>query len=277
MFFLREALRRVGVDLRHDQRHVGVHAPGRGIVDDDAALRADLRRPFLRHRAARRHQADVGRREVVILERLALEDAVAERDLLADRARTTPARRLRRRGSGARREWRAFRGRHCRWRPTTATLKPCMRNDPFAGGFPPSSAPRGRAPRRPAGGGAGAEGAVNPSRRLWWRRAICSSFSSREAASQGSELRRRGAGTTGGKHGAAAKSMRPIKPRRRRASRSVSARSGSLQSGNPTIERPRADWGRRGDRAWLGAFRRQRADARGIKIRRRGLHASLET
>src|ERR1019366_7593061 len=87
----------------------------------------------------------------------------------------------------------------------------------------------------PPGGGAGAEGPVNPSRRLWWRRAICSSFSSREAASQGSELRRRGAGTIGGKHDAAAKSMRPIKPRRRLSLLGRSARSGSLQSGNSTI------------------------------------------
>ena len=185
------ALGGVGVDLRHDQRHVGVHAPGRGIVDDDAALRADLRRPFLRHRAARRHQADVGRREVVVLERLALEDAIAERDLLADRARRRQrddfgdgetalgenlehlaadiAGGARHRDLEALHEKRSFRSR----------LPPIF--PPLAGGLLDA----------PPGGGAGAEGAVNPSRRLSWRRAICSSFSSREAASQGSELRRR--------------------------------------------------------------------------------------
>jgi len=27
----------VGVDLGHDQRHAGVHAPGAGVVDDDGA------------------------------------------------------------------------------------------------------------------------------------------------------------------------------------------------------------------------------------------------
>jgi hypothetical protein len=40
---LAEALDRVGIDLGHDQRHLGIVAPGRGIVDDDAALRGDLR------------------------------------------------------------------------------------------------------------------------------------------------------------------------------------------------------------------------------------------
>ena len=39
MFFLREARDRVGVHLRHDQRHVRVVAPGRGIVDHDARRR----------------------------------------------------------------------------------------------------------------------------------------------------------------------------------------------------------------------------------------------
>jgi hypothetical protein len=35
----------VGVHLREDHR---VNAPGRGIVDNDGALRGDLRRPFLK-------------------------------------------------------------------------------------------------------------------------------------------------------------------------------------------------------------------------------------
>ena len=40
MFFLREAGDRVGVDLGHDQRNVGVHAPGGGIVDHHRARAA---------------------------------------------------------------------------------------------------------------------------------------------------------------------------------------------------------------------------------------------
>ena len=78
---LRKALDRVGVHFRHDQRHLGVVAPGRGIVDHDAALRTDLRRPFLGDGAARRHQADIGVGEVVLVERLHLQRPVAERDL----------------------------------------------------------------------------------------------------------------------------------------------------------------------------------------------------
>jgi hypothetical protein len=70
----------------NDQRDVGVHAPGRGIVDHDRALLSDLRRPDLRDIAARRHQADIRVGEVVILQRLHLEDAIAEGDLLADGA-----------------------------------------------------------------------------------------------------------------------------------------------------------------------------------------------
>ena len=49
--------------------------------------RADLRRPFLRDRAARRHQADVGAGEIVIFERFADKRLVAEGNLRADRAR----------------------------------------------------------------------------------------------------------------------------------------------------------------------------------------------
>ena len=39
MFFLAKPVDRVGVHFRHDQRHVGVHAPGGGIVDHDAPWR----------------------------------------------------------------------------------------------------------------------------------------------------------------------------------------------------------------------------------------------
>src|SRR5690606_31845581 len=61
-------------------------APGRGVIDDDTALAADPGRKLLRYRAARRHQADVGVGEVVVVERLHLQRAVAIGDFRADRA-----------------------------------------------------------------------------------------------------------------------------------------------------------------------------------------------
>ena len=107
---------RVGVHLGHDQRHVLVVAPGRGVIDDDAALGGDLGRPLLGHRAAGRHQAEVDLGEVEGLQVLAFERCVAERDLHADRA----ARRQRVHlvdgelalGSGST----AFPGPRCPWR-----------------------------------------------------------------------------------------------------------------------------------------------------------------
>jgi hypothetical protein len=69
---------RVGVYFRHDQRHIGVVAPGRGVVDDDAALRADLGRPFLADCPAGRHQAEIGIRKIIGFEVLDLEGLVAE-------------------------------------------------------------------------------------------------------------------------------------------------------------------------------------------------------
>ena len=77
----------IGIHFRHDQRHIRVHAPGRGIIDHNRALATDLRRPFLRDRAACRHQADVGAGEIVIFERFADERPVAEGHVRADRAR----------------------------------------------------------------------------------------------------------------------------------------------------------------------------------------------
>ena len=82
---LGEALHRVGVHFRHDQRNVAVVAEGRGVIDHDAALGADLRRPLLRHLAAGRHQADVGVGEIIVLEGFDLERLVAERDFRPDR------------------------------------------------------------------------------------------------------------------------------------------------------------------------------------------------
>ncbi len=76
---------RAGVHLRHDQRHVLVVAPGRGIIDDHAALGGDARRPFLRHAAACRHQAEVHLGEIELFEVLAFERRLAERNLDPDR------------------------------------------------------------------------------------------------------------------------------------------------------------------------------------------------
>ena len=54
---LGDAVERVGVDLGHDERHVGVHPPRRGVVDDDGAGRGDaggeLRERWRRPRTAR--------------------------------------------------------------------------------------------------------------------------------------------------------------------------------------------------------------------------------
>ena len=72
---------RIGVHFRNDQRHVGIVAPGRGIIDHDAVLGADLGSPFLGDGAAGGHQADVGVGEVVVLQRLYLQRLVAEGDL----------------------------------------------------------------------------------------------------------------------------------------------------------------------------------------------------
>ena len=80
MFFLPKPATAVRVDLGHDQRHVRIHPPGRRIVDHDGTGGADLRRPFLRHRAARRHQADVDVGEIVMLERFDFQGPVAVGD-----------------------------------------------------------------------------------------------------------------------------------------------------------------------------------------------------
>ncbi|CAK7284531.1 hypothetical protein SGPA1_30404 [Streptomyces misionensis JCM 4497] len=50
---------RVRVHLGDDQRHLGVAAPGRGVVDHDGALRGDLFGQRLGGRAARREEHDV--------------------------------------------------------------------------------------------------------------------------------------------------------------------------------------------------------------------------
>ncbi len=75
--FFSEAFHRIGVDFRNDQRNVLIVAPGRRVIDNDATLRTDLRRPLLRYIATGRHQADIGIGEIVILEIGNLQRAVA--------------------------------------------------------------------------------------------------------------------------------------------------------------------------------------------------------
>ena len=53
---------RVGVGLGHDERHVGVHAPGRRVVDDDGAGRGQARGELARHRGGRAAQGEVDAR-----------------------------------------------------------------------------------------------------------------------------------------------------------------------------------------------------------------------
>ena len=82
------AVDRVGVHLGHDQRHVGVHAVERRVVDHHAARRGGLGRIDLGRLRARGEQRDVPAGEVEMLDVLDLEHAarVAELDLAAGRA-----------------------------------------------------------------------------------------------------------------------------------------------------------------------------------------------
>ena len=78
---------RLRIDLRHDQRHVGLHAEGRGVVDHHRARLRRARRERLRRLAAGRGQHDIDVFEIEGVERLYSEDVVlAERDLPADRS-----------------------------------------------------------------------------------------------------------------------------------------------------------------------------------------------
>src|SRR5690606_38781235 len=83
---LAEVLHRLRIHLRHDQRHVLVVTPGRGIIDYRAAGCGDPRSPLLRYGAARRHEAEVRFLEVELLEVEAFERFLAVADFRADRA-----------------------------------------------------------------------------------------------------------------------------------------------------------------------------------------------
>ena len=115
-------LEHVRVDLRHDQRHVLVVAPGRRVIDDDAALGADAGAVLLRGARARAHQADVDLGEVERREVLAFERFVAVGDLDADRAARREGVRPRRRETAARRARSSSPGRRC---PSRRQQRPC--------------------------------------------------------------------------------------------------------------------------------------------------------
>ena len=74
---------RAGVDLRHHQRHVGVHAEGRRVVDDHRAGPHGGGSEALRLRAARGEQRDVHAFEAVVGELLHGDVAAAEFHRLA--------------------------------------------------------------------------------------------------------------------------------------------------------------------------------------------------
>ena len=66
----------IGIDLRHDQRHVGIHAELGGIVDDDAAGRRGPGRMHRRDLGPRREQRDIDAPEIEGIEIADLQDIV---------------------------------------------------------------------------------------------------------------------------------------------------------------------------------------------------------
>ena len=145
-------------------------------------LRADPRRPFLGHRPAGRHEADVGVGKVVVLERLALQRPVAERHFFADRAGRSERDHFGDRkaalGEDAEHLAADIAGGARRLRPYSLTFGKLP-----SGSWPPRDGRMtGPQPRRPAEGGAGAEGAFSRSSRLWRGETSSSSFW-RDAAS----------------------------------------------------------------------------------------------
>ena len=83
----RVARQRLRIDLRHDQRDVGVHAELAGFIDDDGAGLRGARREFGRNLAAGGGENKIHPLEIELGEVLNLEVPVAERDFLAHRAR----------------------------------------------------------------------------------------------------------------------------------------------------------------------------------------------
>ena len=147
---LGEAVDRLRVHLRHDQRHVLVVAEGRRVIDDHAAGLADARRPLLRGLAARRHQADVGVGEVVGIERLHLQDLVAEGHVLPGRAARGDAPPPRPPERRARTGCPASRGPHCPWHPRRRPCNPLLLTPLCTGAADRERrSPSGEAPQRP--------------------------------------------------------------------------------------------------------------------------------
>ncbi len=78
---------RGGVDLRHDQRDLGVHAEGPGVVDDDRPLGGGDRRPLGGHLVGHVEHRDVDAVEGFRGERDDLDLRAADDELAARRAR----------------------------------------------------------------------------------------------------------------------------------------------------------------------------------------------
>ena len=177
----------------------GSIAPGRGIVDDDAALGADLRRPFLRDGAARRHEADVRVGKIVVLERLALERPVAERDLRARSRRREASATTSSTGNRRSARMASISRPTLPVAPATATLKPGMKVFLLTSSdcLPAMIRLKRTAQlRRPPGGQAGGKPAFSRSSRLFWRGAVLASIDRRSGiailSGVGREKRRRG-------------------------------------------------------------------------------------
>ena len=125
------AVERLGVDLRHDERDVVVHAPEAGVVDHDGARLDEARRPLLAHRSARR-----GEHEVESLDRIRRQGAAL--DLLARHTRASvPAERSELNGNhlGGREPTLAehLEDRRCRLRRWRPRRRPCSRRRPWLG------------------------------------------------------------------------------------------------------------------------------------------------
>ena len=76
-----------GVDLRHDERHLRVHAPGGAVVDDDRAARRGDGGPLFGGLASRRKERDVNALERIFADRLHRYLFTVEDDLFARGAR----------------------------------------------------------------------------------------------------------------------------------------------------------------------------------------------
>ena len=117
---------RVGVDLGHDQRHVLVVAPGRGVVDDDAALGGDLGRPFLGHADP---PADIRQKSTLEKSKVArsLHLSVASPNETSTPLRPARSQRVHfpARETGARSGSTAFPGPRCPWRRRRRRCSSC--------------------------------------------------------------------------------------------------------------------------------------------------------